>query len=266
MKKRSRYTQSGLSRSIPGKHFLRNLLHGRIGRHHTRVEDVEDETPGSKVVRLLVVVLFVHIVVIGGVALHGYLKADSPKTAAASLMGSVPAPVVAAPARVNAEVHITDAATIGEQSARNQADAIVPGQPVGHAANRPAASGTGAASAPVRAGSVSHMVVSGETWPSIAAQYGCSVEDLRMVNPDRAVLASGVSLAIPAKPGEAAVAAVAEEVDEDKGAVYIMKPGDTLAKIARKHKTTTAKLLSLNKMTDKDARRLRPGKEIKLPQ
>lgn len=259
MKKRSRYTQSGLSRSIPGKHFLRNLLHGRIGRHHIRVEDVEDETPGSKVVRLLVVVLFVHIVVIGGVALHGYLKADSPKTATASLMGSVPAPVVAAPARVNTEVHITDAATIGDQSA-----AAVPGQPVNPAANRAGASG--AASAPVRAGSVSHMVVSGETWPSIAAQHGCSVEDLRMVNPDRAVLASGMSLSIPAKPGEAAVAAVAEEVGEDKGAVYIMQPGDTLSKIARKHKTTAAKLLSLNKMTEKDARKLRPGKEIKLPQ
>lgn len=264
MKKRSRYTQSGLSRSIPGKHFLRNLLHGRIGRHHTRVEDVEDETPGSKVVRLLVVVLFVHIVVIGGVALHGYLKADSPKTATASLMGSVPAPVVAAPARVNTEVHITDAATIGDQSARTQSAAVVPGQSVNPAASRAGASG--AASAPVRAGSVSHMVVSGETWPSIAAQHGCSVEDLRMVNPDRAVLASGMSLSIPAKPGEASVAAVAEEVDEDKGAVYIMKPGDTLAKIARKHKTTTAQLLSLNKMTEKDARRLRPGKEIKLPQ
>ncbi len=264
MKKRSRYTQDGLSRSIPGKHFLRNLLHGRIGRHHTRVEDVEDETPGSKVVRLLVVVLFVHIVVIGGVALHGYLKADSPKAATASLMGSVPAPVVAPPARANAEVHITDAAAIGSGADRNGAEALVSGQPVNHAANRPA--NASPAAAPVRAGTAVHMVVSGETWPSIAAQHGCSVEELRMVNPDRAVLTSGISLAIPAKPGEAAVAAVAEEVEEDKGAVYIMKPGDTLAKIARLHKTTTAKLLSLNKMTEKDARRLRPGREIKLPQ
>ena len=265
MKKRSRYTQPGLSRSIPGRHFLRNLLHGRIGRHHTRVEDVEDETPGSKVVRLLVVVLFVHIVVIGGVALHGYLKADSPKAATASLMGSVPAPVVAPPARVNTEVHITDAATIGEQATQNPAEAVVPGQSANHTATRPGNAATGAAPAPARAGSAMHMVVSGETWPSIAAQHGCSVADLRMVNPDKAVLASGVSLAIPAKPGEAA-AVVADEVAEDKGNVYIMKKGDTLAKIARKHKTTTAKLLSLNKMTDKDARRLKPGQEIKLPQ
>ena len=46
---------------------------------------------------------------------------------------------------------------------------------------------------------------------------------------------------------------------------YIVRPGDTLGKIAYRHHVRLAELMKANKLTDKDAKRLRVGQKLVIP-
>lgn len=262
--------KTGVKRTMPKNHFFRSILQQRkTKRHRAQVGAMEEEAPSSRIVRALVILLVLHILFIGGVCLQGHLTKTNPGVVkprgmslppAAQNAGAVPtvqsapaAPAVAAtaPAASAAEVHITDVSTIAPP-----APAAAP--PAGHARaqSRPG----------VQAGSAVHLVRSGETWAAIAAANGCSEADLKAVNPQMAGMASPMSgerLSLPAKPGEAV--AVAEEVEEDPGVdFYVLQKGETLSKVAVEHKTTVQKLMALNRLSDKDARRLRPGTRLQI--
>ena len=46
--------------------------------------------------------------------------------------------------------------------------------------------------------------------------------------------------------------------------IHVVRKGDTLASIARQYGTTTAELKKLNDLTDEQAGRIKPGRQIKL--
>lgn len=275
MSRKPSLIKADLKRRMPKHHFFRSILQQRkTKKHRAQVGAVEDEAPSGRIVRVLVIILLLHILFIGGVCLQGHLTKTSPGVvqprgmslppqgqlaAAVPTVKSDPAAAPSAPAAPEraADIHITDASTIAPPTP-SPADA---GKPA--AAPSPAPAGT---TGTVRAGSAVHLVRSGETWPSIAAANGCSVADLKAVNPQMAGMAqpmSGERLAIPAKPGETvAVAAEAEETGDAE--FYVLQKNETLSKVARMHKTSVAKLMSLNKLTEKDVRRLRPGVKLQV--
>ncbi len=258
--------KSGVKRSMPKNHFFRSILQQRkTKRHRAHVGAMEDEAPSGRIVRVLVIILLLHILFIGGVCLQGHLTKTSPgvvqprgmslppPTQRAGAIPTVESAAVATPAPTAApradEIHITDVSTI----------APAPGAPRQSAAQ-------GVETGKVRAGSAVHLVRSGETWKSIAAANACSEADLKAVNPQMAGMAqpmSGERLSIPAKPGET-VAIAAEAEDDTDAAFYVLQKNETLSKVAREHKTTVAKLMALNRLTDKDVRRLRPGTRLQV--
>lgn len=273
MSRKPSLIKSGVKRSMPKHHFFRSILQQRkTKKHRSQVGAMEDEAPSSRIVRVLVIILLLHILFIGGVCLQGHLTKTNPGVvqprgmslppqgqlaAAVPTVESDPAATPGVPgsaSRADA-IHITDASTIAPPaSAGAGKPAVVPSPAPADAA------GT------VRAGSAVHLVRSGETWSSIAIANGCSEADLKAVNPQMAGMAqpmSGERLAIPAKPGE--TVAVAAEADEASDATfYVLQKNETLSKVARMHKTSVAKLMSLNKLTEKDARRLRPGTKLQV--
>lgn len=107
-----------------------------------------------------------------------------------------------------------------------------------------------------------HHILSGETWHSIASKHQISIALLKSSNPKaaaRPTIYAGEYLAIPSSDGKAPQ----EAIDKNTAAAsYSIKSGDTLAAIARKHKMSTAKLMKLNSLTNKDARRIRPGQVL----
>lgn len=265
------FAKTGVKRTMPKNHFFRSILQQRkTKRHRAQVGAMEEEAPSSRIVRALVILLLLHILFIGGVCLQGHLTKTSPGVVqphgmslppSAHQVGAVPtvqsSPAgPAAPAAVTThpadEIHITDASTIAP--------------PAPTAGTTTAAPTTTAPRAGVQAGSAVHLVRSGETWAAIAAANGCSEADLKAVNPQMAGMAnpmSGERLSLPAKPGE--IVAVAEEAEEVAEAdFYVLQKGETLSKVARAHHTTVQKLMALNKLTDKDARRLRPGTRLQI--
>lgn len=105
-----------------------------------------------------------------------------------------------------------------------------------------------------------HTVSRGDTFYSIKAEYGISLQALKDANRgvDPTKLQLGQRLNIPAAKATSGGSAAAAPT----GSIYVVKSGDYLGKIATKHKTTVAKLRALNGLTTD---RIVVGQKLKLP-
>lgn len=116
-----------------------------------------------------------------------------------------------------------------------------------------------------------HRVASGDTWSRIAAQNGITVEALKSANPKAAAkstLFSGIILDVPiaadSAEGKTIAATQEQEAVIAKGKTHVVKSGESLGKIAKKYKTSVAKIRDLNNLTPADDKKIRPGMELKV--
>lgn len=295
MKKNTAFRNSGLDRATPKTRRFHSFINNNLKRHRSDIGMVEDRTNSATVVRIIMGLLLVHLVVIGGVLVRGHLvKANggvaiaptvtpppaAPAAAAAERPGEViskptPAvavqnntpldmsvkPVVNADAAVGitapkpADTHITQVPV----SADDTAEEVAPATPAAPPA------------APAKTVTVKHLVASGETWGTVAAQYEVSVEALKAANPKSAakpMLYQGTYLAVPvsadSERGKAVAATQQQEAAATAAKMHTVKKGESLGLIAKKYKISLKKLMELNNMTDKDARSLKIGTELKV--
>ncbi|MGA2445036.1 MAG: LysM peptidoglycan-binding domain-containing protein [Opitutaceae bacterium] len=108
-----------------------------------------------------------------------------------------------------------------------------------------------------------YTVVAGDNLWNIAKKNGTTVTELEKANKltSNSRLSVGQKLIIPGKT-PAASAAAAGGADLVAAATYTVRPGDTLAGIARRAGTTTAELKRVN---DLKSDYVRVGQELKLP-
>ena len=129
------------------------------------------------------------------------------------------------------------------------------------------------ASDPPPASSAVYVVKNGDSIARIAQRHHISTDDLIAANklkPD-APLYIGKKLAIPAsnnsapaeKPGKKNAPKSVAPTSE-KTSVHVVKPGDSLARIAQKYKVTIGALLKFNQIKLKDP--LLTGQRIKIPE
>ena len=135
------------------------------------------------------------------------------------------------------------------------------------------------APAAVQAGGAKpHVVVKGDSFYKIAKANGVSMKALSDANPgvDSGKLKVGQTLQLPASAAPAAAAAVAAtpasvasapaHASTKAGASsgrYVVKSGDTLARIARTHGTTVQAIKAANGLTSD---RIAVGRSLKLPE
>lgn len=111
-----------------------------------------------------------------------------------------------------------------------------------------------------------HLVLSGDTWETVSRDYACNINDLKKANPKAGqILANNTYLVIPSAETVGAEIVDEEENVASTGKTYTIKSGDTLSAISRKNKVPLANLMKINKFTDADARKIKPGQVIKLP-
>lgn len=282
------FRNSDLARVRPKRHIFHSLLYDKSKRHRTDTGLVEDRTSSTTIVRIIGFLLLVHLIVIGGVLLRGHMvKSNSGVAVAPSITPppaqQEPAPaeevlpqptaVPAAPAPAAPAVnHITQAPA---QAADTTVTVAPPAEPVlvtpPPAPAAPVAQQTAPAPATPQTVMVKHHVASGDTWYRIAAQYGTTVEALQAANPKSAqknTLFSGTYLDVPVKAdsphAQATVAEAAAAETATAAKVYTVKRGETLGGIAKRNKISLQKLMKLNNLTEKDARRIRVGMELKV--
>jgi len=120
-----------------------------------------------------------------------------------------------------------------------------------------------------------HVVRAGETLSSIAARFGVTPTTLAAANglSVRARLKKGRVVVIPGrevvrvasqrqKKARAQKTLVASAEDSSKPQSYRVRGGDTLYRIAIRHRTTVAELLAVNSLSDS---LIRPGDRLKIP-
>jgi peptidoglycan endopeptidase LytF len=115
------------------------------------------------------------------------------------------------------------------------------------------------APAPVQGSGGVHIVARGDTYYSIARDHHTTVTALKATNPgvDPRKLQLGQKIKVPA----AAPAAAGRPEAHDSSA-YVVKSGDYLGKIAKRHNVTVARLREVNGLTSD---RIRVGQKLKLP-
>jgi len=107
------------------------------------------------------------------------------------------------------------------------------------------------------------IVKKGDVLEKIAKANGTTVEALMEVNQLLdAKLQVGQVLRLPKEKMATAPIKVVPQVEEN---FYTIKQGDNLWKIAMEHHVKVEELIKINKLTEKQAKALRPGDRIRLP-
>ena len=292
----SSFRNSDMDRAKPKKRIFRTLINTKLKRHRSDTGLVEDRTNSVTVVRLIIGLLLIHLIVIGGVILRGKIKSGEAAAIAAPTITAPPAPLAAAqpaqndvlpqpvegpvanPTRPATEApgsHITqppttpaDPAAPTPAVATAEPELVTP--PVVAAEPTPAAPAAPEAPAPVAQAFDKHLVASGETLFGIAAKYNVSVEAIRQANPQirNNNIISGTYLKIPVKPdsdaGRQIAAQQAAAAADEAAKTYTVKRGDTLGRIARRNKTTVAKLMQLNNIPKGKEGSIRVGDTLRI--
>lgn len=220
---------------------------------------------------IFLVVLGLHVVVIVGISAYHLLRGN-PDTAI-SQMDSMPAPaaeVAKAPEAAPAPEVASTMPSPDDKVWQAQAPAE---------ASAPVAAAPAAAPAPAMApvAERTHVVAKGDTIGKIAKANGVTAAALAKANGiDGTMIRIGQKLKIPevagagtdtkpmavSAPAQAVVAAAAQQASSPAG-TYVVAPGDTLAKIAKKFGTKADTLAKLNSISD--PRKLKIGQKLQVP-
>jgi LysM repeat protein len=223
----------------------------------------------------VLMVVSVHVVLIGGMLLQGCKdttnkdaannspglnQGDTTPLATNPALTPAPAPQVGeAPATIPPTLN-PNISNVLAGGAVTSAPSPQPLQPAGIEA--PKAPET---APPPAVGEKEYVVVSGDRLGAIAHRNGISLKALMDANPgvNAKKLKIGQKLQIPASM--AAVAAAPGASADSSGvdtAVYTVKSGDILLRIAKTHGTTVKKIMALN---DLKTTSIRAGQKLKLP-
>lgn len=177
----------------------------------------------------------------------------SPELGAAPMAAGAPAPFSPAPGETPATANSTVAyqPDMGVRFSPTR-----PGSPVA-AVVQPTAS-------PDVLPASTYVVAKGDSLWSIAHKHGISIAELTAANqlPANAAIRPGQKLMITAKKVPAATATAAASPGESAGPVHVVKSGETLSVIAKRHGTTINTLRRLNNLKS-DV--VRVGQQLALP-
>lgn len=284
-KSQSTYRNSDLARTKVKKNSFVALCSNLFMQQRSEIGLVEDRANSTTIIRIIVGLLLVHLIIIGGIILHGKINNEGGSGAGVEsaialeernddaeeeLPTTEPKPVEGP--KVNKPTHITQV-TDKPEPKKDTPVAVAPPvkkpdqpKPADKPADKPKPA-VNPTTPPKNA--IAYKIQSGDRLANIAKNHGVSVKEITAVNPnlnpDNIIV--GHTLWIPNKKAEAGTAATADTNDDAEFVEYAMKKGETLSGIASKAgvKGGYLKLMEINNLTDKDVRKLQPGAKLKLP-
>lgn len=274
----STYRNSGLARTkVKQNKFV--AFFSRVFMQPSEIGLVEDRSNSTTIIRIIVGLLLVHLIIIGGIILHG--KVDNTIPAEAATLASppvIPAAPISAPVSAPAPVVNTLPQT---------APTPTPG-PTANPTQHITQPSTGAATATSNVVTTTTPVVvtppvdtapkqgsykvvkikQGDTLTKIAAEHNVSTADILAINDlkNPNVLTTNHTIRIPLAAGSEEAKKVAANAEEEKrikeGIPYKIKSGDSLSALAKKFGTKVDDIKKLNNKKDDN---LKEGKTIKIP-
>jgi peptidoglycan endopeptidase LytE len=205
----------------------------------------------------VLMILTVHVVVIGGMLLQG---CKDTKDTSSSSTTTTDSNSTAAATNTDTLPPVTSTTSLSNNPGVNPAP-TVPGQPAPTAQQPPVLQPVAPPVQPVptmappaATGGTEYVIASGDTLGKIAKKNGLSLKALMDANPgiNPKKLHIGQKVQLPGGGAAAASTATPSAVGADVGAsveapaLYTVKSGDTLGKIAKAHHTSVKKLMALN--------------------
>ncbi len=236
---------------------------------------VDDRCNSTFIIRIIIALLLLHLIIIGGIILHGKVEETQP-TATATLVAPPAAAEVVHPTApdpvpgptANPVTHITQTPSTAVAVVPNEAEvvAIPPVEPTPAIVEPTPAHVT----PPAEVAHKTVQVTSGDNLRRIAERNNTTVDAILAINPEIKnpnVLVAGhkIRIPLPADSQEAKALAATREAErvEKEGLDYTIKSGDTLSKLQRKFGTSVAAIQKLNQMGN--STNLRVGQKIKIP-
>lgn len=265
----SSYRNSDLARTKGKKGGFLGFFNQTLKRHRSEVGLVEDSHSSTTIIRIIVGLLLVHLIIIGGVILHGKIDAGSSAVADSALTPP-PAEVttVVAPQPVPGPIanpsHITQPVPTGAVAVKPvEVEAV---EPVAATTTpTPAEPTTTPADTPHKVA----VLGTGETLTRFAAKHNTTVAAVlainpEITNPDRIAAGTNIRVPLPANSEEAQQIAADREAArmEREGVPYKVRGGDNLGKIANRFGTSVSAIQKLNNMTGTN---IRVGQQISIP-
>lgn len=275
----STYRSSGLARTKVKKNKVVALFSNIFMQQRSEVGLVEDRTNSTTIIRIIVGLLLIHLIIIGGIILHGKVDNVQPTTTALTAPPAItmPTPVVEAPKPVPGPTanpagltHITQATVAPPtETVPTEVEIVTPTITTTPAEVAPVVTPTEA----VTPKDVAHKLVqvtSGDNLRKIAERNNVTTDAILAINPEITnpnMLVAGhkIRIPLPADSQEARDLTAAREAErvEKEGLDYTIKSGDTLSKLQRKFGTSVAAIQKLNNMGN--STNLRVGQKIKIP-
>ena len=268
----SSYRNSDLARNKGKKGGFLGFFNQTFKRHRSEVGLVEDSHSSTTIIRIIVGLLLVHLIIIGGVILHGKIDAGNSAVADSALTPppaevtstTAPQPVpgpTANPGHITQPMQVTPVATTTTQpvaTVETETDAE-PVEPV------EATTTTTPADTPHKMA----VLGTGETLTRFAAKHNTTVPAILAINPEITnpnVIAAGTNIRVPlpADSDEAKRIAADREAArmEREGIPYKVRSGDNLGKISGRFGTGVGAIQKLNNMTGTN---IRVGQVIQIP-
>lgn len=280
----SSYRSSNLARTKVKKGGVTALFSRLFMEQRTNAGLVEDRANSTTIIRIIVGLLLVHLIIIGGIILHGKIEnapatttdaLAAPPTEAPPIILTEPEPVPGPTA--NPTAHITQpASTPTQPTVPNEVEVVTvpPTEVPTPVAPTPVVTQPKVAEPVVtQPKETAHklvQVMSGDNLRRIAERNNVTVQAILAINPEITnpnVLQAGhkIRIPLPADSQEAKDLAKAREAErvESEGLDYTIRSGDTLSKLSRKFGTKVTAIQKLNNMGS--STNLRIGQKIKIP-
>ena len=289
----SSYNESKVVHVKPKRPFTR-LFSKIFLRQRSEIGLVRDTANSTTLIRIVVGLLLLHLIIIGGIILHGKVDTATATTTATlvappkepiTIPMSEPTPVPGPVA--NPDTHITQtlqptqpdvAATPAEATtpiadAEPVTDVAVATTPEPTVASTPEPTVTTPVVAPISPDATPHkwvQITSGDNLSKIAARNNVTRDEILKMNPEITnpnVLVAGNKIRIPlaADSQEAKDLAVAREEEKiaKEGLPYTIKRGDSLKAMSHRFGTSIEEIQKLNNMGKSTM--IRAGAVIKIP-
>ena len=267
----STYRNSGLARTkVKQNKFV--AFFSRVFMQPSEIGLVEDRSNSTTIIRIIVGLLLVHLIIIGGIILHG--KVDNTIPAEATTLASPPAmpkaPAADTVITTNTLPQTAPAPTPGPTANPTQHITQAPGAST---ATTSVATTTTPVNKPVnttpKQGSYKVVKVKpGDTLTKIAEENNVSTAAILAINDIKNpnVLTPNHAIRIPLAAGSDEAKKAAADAEEEKrmkeGIPYKVKRGDTLSRLATKFGT---KVDEIKKLNNKKNDNLKENETLKIP-
>ena len=279
----STYRSSGLARTkVKQNKFF--ALCSRIFMQPSEVGLVEDRANSTTIIRIIVGLLLVHLIIIGGIILHGKVDNTIPTEASALAAPPIAPPAPAPAVATNTLPQVAPTPTPGPTANPPQHITQAPGTSAtqGQALTTTATANTTPTVAPVvpkedKADKPAQLpayktiqIKPGDTLYRIAQNNNVSEAAILELNADIIKdpnkLVSGIKIRIPVAPDSAEGKQVAAQREaeriEAEGLPYKVQKGDTLGGISKRFGVSIKEIQKLNNMKDD---KLQIGQTLKIP-